>query len=396
MENASKKIDVVVKYFYPVAAGIETNVLETYFVAAEKGYDVTVHTSKDIHTQKNILPNTDMIRGLPVLRYPFTTFGYSPKINWKETDIVALHNFDIFPHVWILLRALYLKLIGKKKFALMVTPHGGFNPEWSMFPLIQRVIKYTYHYTLGVMLINAVVDGVRAVSEWEKKEMIKKGLRAQLIQVIDNGIEDEAYMDVEALASPAIKSVVAELGEYIIQIGRIYPIKNYETTITALSKIPGNLKFAIMGSISNEAYHAKLQEQIVSLGLSDRVVFLGVVRSVDKYYVLKKAQMMVHMALWESYCNVVHEGLSQGLPCIVANNTALPLLIQNDVYGYCVDTLDADMVAEKIQFILENKNTQKILEMKERNKAYGLQNSWRQVSEKMTNFYEVCSSTLRI
>ena len=42
-----KKIHVITKYFYPVAAGIETNILETYSVLVKKGWDVTVHTSKD-------------------------------------------------------------------------------------------------------------------------------------------------------------------------------------------------------------------------------------------------------------------------------------------------------------------------------------------------------------
>ncbi len=50
--------------------------------------------------------------------------------------------------------------------------------------------------------------------------------------------------------------------------------------------------------------------------------------------------MMVHMAIWESFCNVVHEGMSQGLVCIVADNTALPYLIKNGVHGWCVPTRD--------------------------------------------------------
>ena len=41
----------------------------------------------------------------------------------------------------------------------------------------------------------------------------------------------------------------------------------------------------------------------------------------------------------------------------------------------------------KINFVLNNTNTQEITEMKERNKEYGLKNSWRDVSNRMYNFY---------
>lgn len=52
----NNKIDIVVKYFYPVAAGIETNVLETYSVLVKMGWDVTVHTSNLEYTTGEILP----------------------------------------------------------------------------------------------------------------------------------------------------------------------------------------------------------------------------------------------------------------------------------------------------------------------------------------------------
>ncbi len=385
-------LDVVVKYFYPVAAGIETNVLETYSVLAEKGWDVTIHTSRDEYLQKGHLPANDTYRGLKIKRYSFTKFGYFPDIDWDSTDLVCLHNFDIFPHLRILLYTLGRKIIKKKKYSLMLTPHGGFNPEWSVFPWKQRLIKPLYHFTVGTLLINLVVDGARAVSNWERAEMIKKGVMKSKVVTIDNGIEDEAYKDVEKLASKEIKDMVKSYGDYIIQVGRIYPIKNYETTLKALAK-NDKLHYVIAGPISDSEYFKQLNAQIKELKLTKRVHFVGVIRGIDKYYLIKKAQMMVHMAIWESFCNVVHEGLSQGLVCIVANNTALPFLIKDSVNGYCVKTKDADALAEKINFVYENQNTPFVVKMKEVNRKYGLENSWRKVAARMDSFYRKTHST---
>lgn len=97
--------------------------------------------------------------------------------------------------------------------------------------------------------------------------------------------------------------------------------------------------------------------------------------------------MMVHMALWESFCNVVHEGMSQGLVCIVANNTALPLLIHDGQNGFCVETKDWETVGQKINFVLDPRNAEIVREMSERNRAFGLQMSWRMVAERMDHMY---------
>ncbi len=382
-----KQIHIISKYFYPVAAGIETNIMETYAVLAESGWNITIHTSADTLTEKNCLPKKEVIRNITVKRYKFTWNGYFPKINWDKADIVALHNFNVVPHLYVMLYSMYLKFIGRKKFALVLTPHGGFNPEWRIFSKFVARIKRFYHFTVGTFMINASVDGVRAVSEWERNEIVSKRVLSNKVVVISNGIEDEAYMNVELLSSPEIKAKVREWGTYIIQVGRVYPIKNYETTIRALALLPAHINYVIVGPVGDEDYKTKLINLTKELQLENRVFFAGVIRGVDKYFVIKKAQMMVHMAMWESFCNVVHEGLSQALPCIVANNTALPLLVKDGVNGYCVETNDYLTVASKIKYILEHRDTEEIREMMEKNRAFGLQMSWRMVAEKMDQLY---------
>ncbi|MEK6826032.1 MAG: glycosyltransferase family 4 protein [Nanoarchaeota archaeon] len=381
-------IDIVQKYFYPVAAGIETSILETYSILVKNGWDVTIHTSKDTLTEKNYLTDKDKIRGIEVKRYSYKWYGYFPDINWGMTNLVSLHNFNIVPHFYVFLKALFLKITGKKNFALVLTPHGGFNPDWSIFSPIQRTIKIVYHYTIGVLLINICVDAVRTISRWEKTEMIKKGVNSKLIVVIDNGIESEAFEDVEIKASPEIKKIVEGLGNYIIQVGRIHPIKNYETTIKAFETLTENIKFVIVGPEDDNSYKKYLQELIEKLGLQNRVIFMGVTRGIDKYYLMKKAKMMVHMAIWESFCNVVHEGLSQGLVCIVANNSALPYLIKDGFNGYCVETRNYKEVAMKINFVFKNKDSELIRNMKKNSIAFGLKNSWEDVASNIHNLYK--------
>jgi glycosyltransferase involved in cell wall biosynthesis len=382
-----KHIDVIVKYFTPVAAGIETNVLETYSVLAKLGWDITIHTSTDTLTKKDVLNKTDELRGLRIVRYKYSRFGYFPKIDWENTSLVCLHNFNV-SHINVILYSGLLKILGRKKFALIVTPHGGFNPEWSIYPVFMRIAKQTYHYSIGTILINLFVDKMRAVSEWERNEIIKKGVKQEKVITISNGLEQEAYLDVDKNASAEIKEKVKGFGRYLIQIGRVYVIKNYETTIRALPSIPKDVKFIIAGPTQdNDNYLEGLQKLAKDLGVYERVIFMGVIRGIDKYYLIKHAQAMVHMALWESYCNVVHEGLSQGLVCIVANNTALPLLIKDRKNGYLVETRDSKTLADSINYVLSHQNSKDIELIKKNSKDLGLQDSWESVAGRMNILY---------
>lgn len=385
--NDKKTVHVIEKFFFPVMAGIEVNMHETYKILAKRGWDITFHTSTSTLTEADVLPATETISGMQVLRYKFGLLGYFPKIDWDKADFVCLHNFNVVPHFIIMAYAFWLKMLGKKKFKLFLTPHGGFNPEWSIFKPLTRLVKSTYHFTLGTFMINLIVDGVRAVSEWEKEQMISKGVDKNKIAVIDNGLEDEAFEDVDAKVSDDVKDKVKSWGRYLVQVGRVYVIKNNETVIKALPLLPSDINFVLVGPVGDEDYKKSLIELAKSLGVENRVIFAGVVTGFPKYYMIKHSLMMVHMALWESFCNVVHEGLSQAKVCIVANNTALPYLIKDNERGYLVETKDYSALAAKINYVLSPDNKTEVARIEDNAKQFGLRNSWTEVAGRMADFY---------
>ncbi len=393
MKNKNKiklrKIDVVVKYFYPLWAGIEVNVANVYGFMEKAGWDVDLHTTTDMPDAPDSLEKEAIFRGIKVHRYKWNWWGYNPKIDWNQSDAIALHNFDIFPHSWILAYAGIRKLLRLKTPKIFLTPHGGFTiaTGWHTYPFWQRVIKKTYQNSLGLFLINHVVDGFRSVSAWEGEEAIKSGLNPKKVKVITNGLEDEAYENIDKLASAKIKKVVKNLGIYVLQIGRIHPIKNQATTIRAMKNVPKNVNFAMVGPVTNFEYQKELKELIKNLGLTKRVEFLGVVSGIDKYYVLKHCLAYSHMSTWESYCNTVHESMSQGCVCIVSKDTALEELIKDNVSGFAVPVKDDKAVAEKINFILNNPNSKLIAKIRKNALSYTEGHSWRAISKQVSDMY---------
>lgn len=379
-----RHMDVVTKYFYPVAAGIETNIMETYARLTEAGWDITIHTSRDEYLVKNSLPELETIRGLRIKRYTYRSdfMGFIPDIQWDTTDVVALHNFNVF--FWhILLRAFIERIFKKNTFSLIVTPHGGFTPEWSLYNPLMNTIKQPFHRFIGVPALNYLVDGIRAVSEWEKIEMKKSGLHGSNISVIPNGLEDEAFRPIDKLASAGIRNLTKKYTPYILQIGRIYPVKNYETVIRALPMMPSDITYIIAGQEEkNTTYKESLISLATELGVANRVRFVGVIRGVDKYYLIRHALAMTHMAIWESFCNVVHEAMSQGTTCIVADNTALPLLIQHEQNGFVIPTHDSEKLAKTVTHIYNHADSDRIHNMNKKNIKLCSDETWLVVASK--------------
>src|SRR3989344_1109838 len=381
------KVDVVNRYYYPVVAGIETLLTNVYPHLACKGWDVTIHVSKNTLSQKKILKDEEEINKVKVKRYYLGLFGFSPKIDWQNTSIVNIFNFDVFPHVRILLYCLILKYLGMKKFTLILSPQGGFTPEWSLFKPLSRVLKRIYHYTMGTYLINQVVDLVVAVSTWEKLELERKGVMKPQIVILPNGIEAEAYKNVDMLVSKHIEKKLTKIGKYIIQVGRIHPIKNYECSIKAVSKLPNSIKLVLVGPVVDSVYKRRISSLIKQLGLEDIIIFLGMVSNIDKYFLMKHAQMMIHTSLNESFCHVVNEAMSQGQICVVSDNSALPYLIEGGVNGYLVETHNYQGFANKISYVMEHSKSEIIRKMRNQNRKHALRYSWVNIGNKVDHLY---------
>src|SRR3989304_7310755 len=150
----SKRLDVVVKYFYPGVAGIETNIMNVYSYLQEQGFDVRIHASTDTPEKQNILSRTETINGLKISRYPWRWYGFFPNVRWGETDAFCLHNFNVFPHFFFLATALFRKFFGIRHPKIFLIPHGGFVPGWETFPPSIRLVKKFYLKTLCPFLIN--------------------------------------------------------------------------------------------------------------------------------------------------------------------------------------------------------------------------------------------------
>ncbi|MCU0679520.1 MAG: glycosyltransferase family 4 protein [Planctomycetes bacterium] len=240
-------------------------------------------------------------------------------------------------------------------------------------------MKRAYHATLGKWLVNLAVDRIRAVSRWEEDELRGRGFRPVICH-IPSGIEDRAFADIPPLDQKASNDQLANLGRYLIQVGKIKRVKNHITLIRALEKLPADIKLVIVGQVIEAGYCAELKDAINRLNLSGRVFFTGYVDAERKYYLIQNALAVVNLPPIECYGSVVYEAMARGAVLIVAKGTAPGRLALDNQCGIAVDPASERETVNALKFVLDVKNSSALRAMREKAKAAVKSHSWEAVS----------------
>ncbi|GEM_PF-1264690 len=389
-KKLQKKIIAFATCFYPAVGGLETTVFEIYSRLAKKGWDIEMFVSKKHIGNQSLVPRVEIVSGIKINRFSTLVYSLMPwrmNLNLNQEGIVCFHSLEVVPHIFICLYTWFLKILGKKKFTLILTEHGFFGIKFSTNSGMKIKIKILVDRSLGVFLVNRVVDKIHAVSQWSKNTLISSGIKSDLITVIGNGVDDWAltYTDIEV--SLDTKEKIVELQSYVLLLGRIDRIKNFEVTIKALEHLPKEIKLLIIGPFHDKDYYRELVDLIKVNRFQERVIFMGAVHGVNKYYLMRNAIVFVQMSISEGFGTVVAEAMSQGTICIVSSGNAMEELLVGGQKMFSLKFNDSKGLAQKIEFIYKNINTSQILEIKQSNREFAKDITWTQVTEKVEMFY---------
>ena len=99
----------------------------------------------------------------------------------------------------------------------------------------------------------------------------------------------------------------------LLWVGNDSVKKNLKTVLKALSALDSSYKLLVVGKA---APLNNWQGQVVALGISDRVKFLGVVSAMNDIYA--SADLLLHPTLEDTFGMVVLEAMAHGLPVVVS------------------------------------------------------------------------------
>jgi glycosyltransferase involved in cell wall biosynthesis len=265
----------------------------------------------------------------------------SPGLFWqvwkrcREFDVVHVHAWWNLPAI---VSVLICWLRGVKP---VMSPRGmlsGFSFEKS-----NASVKAIFHRTAGRFLLKKTTLHLTAAAEQEETQ----GIGADSF-VLPNFIQTAAAPHSSLLASHSLPFT-------LIFLSRIHPKKNLEGLFEALAMVSFDFRLQIAGKGEDAAYADQLKERAVSMGISQKIEWLGEVYEEEKFRRYAEASLFVLPSFNENFANVVIEALSAGTPVLVSEEVGLAEYVRENDLGWICGTNPRD-IATALEEIFLNEN----------------------------------------
>ncbi|RPI28092.1 MAG: glycosyltransferase family 1 protein [Acidobacteria bacterium] len=131
----------------------------------------------------------------------------------------------------------------------------------------------------------------------------------------------------------------------LVTVGRLVPRKRIPDLLHALRKIGGKARLVIVG---DGPERKNLEGLSSSLGVSEKVTFMGYVDERTKLRVLRVADIYVAAPQHEGFGLVFIEAMAAGLPVVTYNNGGQADFLEDGKTGYLIELGDTEMLAQRI------------------------------------------------
>ncbi|MGI6605098.1 MAG: glycosyltransferase [bacterium] len=175
--------------------------------------------------------------------------------------------------------------------------------------------------------------------------LVKRGVVPRdRIRVIPNGLKLDKFA-VDGLKRAGLRQQLglAEDEFLWLAVGRLEEQKDYITLLRAFKILKQGGHQAQLRVAGQGPLLENLQRLAVDLGISDRVVFLGLRRDIP--LLLNAADGFVLSSAWEGLPNVVMEAMAAAKPVVATSVGGVPELVQEGVTGYMSPPRDVEALA---------------------------------------------------
>jgi glycosyltransferase involved in cell wall biosynthesis len=296
-------------------------------------------------------------------RSEFDVVKANGAITWAKSDVNAVH----FVH------SSWLKFSSQSVQAKSIPARLNIKKslynfyQWLYTALNARWEKQAFQQTQVVV----------AVSDRVSKDLLEIGVSPESIQVILNGVDLQEFSpgvcDRKKWGLPEEVPLALFVGD--IRISR----KNLDTVLYALAKVP-NLHLAVAGITEGSPY----PQLAVSLGVSDRVHFLGLRRDIP--FVMKAVDFFVFPSRYEPFGLVVIEAMATGIPVITASSTGASDLVTPEAGIVLQNSDDTEALVQALLSVTNNSDLRK--KMGQTARAIAEQHSWTSMAQQYVDIFE--------
>jgi N-acetyl-alpha-D-glucosaminyl L-malate synthase BshA len=333
---------------YPTFGGSGVVATELGIALAERGHEVHFVTYKQ-PVRLELLSNNIHFHEVHVPDYPL--FKYQPyelALSSKLVDTVRLFGIEVL-HVHYAIPHAYAGYMAKK----MLQEEGIFIPMITTLhgTDITLVGKHPFYKPAVTFSINKS-DIVTSVSENLKQNTNDIFDIEKEIEVIPNFIDKKKY---SSGYTDCQRSLMANENEKIVtHISNFRKVKRIPDVILVFKKIQDQIpaKLMMVGEGPEKEEAEKLCE---SLGIKDRVVFLGNSNEIDR--ILCFSDLFLLPSESESFGLAALEAMINKVPVVSSNAGGIPEVNKQGITGFLSDIGNTNEMAENAIKILKDDST---------------------------------------
>lgn len=200
------------------------------------------------------------------------------------------------------------------------------------YPLSRRMIRWA----------GARAAAMITVCEALRTEMIRFGMDGRRITTLRNGVDLELFKPGDRAL---LRQTLGMDGFTLLSVGHLDPRKGHDHIIAALPALP-DVRLMIAGSGPDLK---KLQALAATMGVADRVAFLGAMPQdrLRGYY--GAADALVLASSREGWANVLLEAMACGTPVVASNVWGTPEVVQIPAAGVLMTSLTPQGVVDGVR-----------------------------------------------
>jgi glycosyltransferase involved in cell wall biosynthesis len=319
----------------PLAGGAETHLHEVFGRLAARGHEVTALVSGWRGCERRAsLDGIDVHRSGRRYTYSLTSPVYfRRRLAARGFDVVVedLNKVPVFSPLWAGVPVVLLAhhLFGATAFQAGPVPVAV--ATW----VLERPVPRVFARARAI-----------AVSESTRDDLVARGLERDLIDVVPNGIDLEHYTPASELRASRAT---------ILVLGRLKEYKRVDLVIDAVAVLTGeglDVQLEIVGD--GERLEA-LRAQARSLGIEDRVHFLGFVAEERKLEALRRAWVHVLTSPKEGWGISNLEAAACATPSVASDSPGLRESVVDGETGILVPHGEVGPLAEALGRLLRDR-----------------------------------------
>ncbi|MEQ1561561.1 MAG: glycosyltransferase family 4 protein [Nitrospira sp.] len=351
--NAKKRILIFSTAYYPFVAGAEVSIKEiTDRLSSDFDFDLITARLQSNLPDKERIGQVNVYRvgvGIPTfdkLILPFLGAILVWRLQRRNNYFCMWGVMATFASGAGYVSNLFRRFLGKKKIPMVLSLQEGDS---------ESHLKYRWGGLIGLSwkLALANTDILTALSNFLLDRAKKNGFKGQMF-LVPNGVDLDLFTkEIDISTREDFKNKLGKKSGdvYLVTSSRLMYKNAVDDIISALVNLPKNVSLIVLGKGD---LGPSLQRQADSLGVADRVKFLGFIPHADLPKYLSVCDIFIRPSRSEGFGNSFIEAMALKIPVIATPVGGIPDFLDDKETGVFCSPDNPQSIVLAVNTILNN------------------------------------------